>query len=171
MTQQIDAVEQDALTNLWADVRLQRDRLGKIAEPTPKKVLSELSDTGLSVMEDLVGYFLQFRQYVSESLQDVDARLSTLEAEAEPPILGEDEANMILSLAATCEVFVRLIRDSSASINSDAEQRLGEAMLLVERVREWVGENTADADDDADEDDEPEAEVEAEEDEYESAAI
>jgi hypothetical protein len=171
MTQQIDSIEQDALTNLWADVRLQRERLGKIAEPTPKKVLSELSDTGLSVMEDLVGYFLQFRQYVSDSLQDVDARLSTLEAGSEPPILGEDEANMILSLAATCEVFVRLIRDSSASINSDADQRLSEAMLLVERVREWVSENTADTDEDDEAESDDESEAEAEEDEYESAAI
>lgn len=167
MTQQIDPMEQDALTNLWADVRIQRDRLGKIAEPTPKKVLSELSDTGLSVMEDLVGYFLQFRQYVSESLQDVDARLSTLEEGAAPPLLGEEEANMILSLAATCEVFVSLIRESSASINSDADQRLNEAMLLVERVREWVSENASQAD----EDEEAEADDIAEEDEDEAAAV
>ena len=102
MNQAATPEQQDALANLYNDVRQQRERIGKIAEPTPKKALTELSDTGLSVMQDLVGYLLSFRQYVSESLQDVDERLSELEVEV-PAGLSDEEATMILNLASSLQ--------------------------------------------------------------------
>jgi len=142
--------QEDALSNLWTDVRRQRERISKIAEPSPKKALLELNDTGLSMVEDLVSYFLQFRQYVSESLEDVDRRVGSLEDGADvPTLLGGEEATMILKLAATCEAFLHIIRDSSASINDGAEQKLVEAKALIDQVRDWVSENV---DDDGDDD-------------------
>lgn len=148
MTQQNDAMDQDALVSLWTDVRSQRQRLAKLVEPTPKKVLSELSDTGLSVIEDVLGYFVQFRQYVSESLSDIDDRLSTLE-DGQSFSLDPDAAEMILRLAATCEAFVKLLRDSSTTVSAEAKDKLDEALALVEQTRAWVTENV-DLDDDED---------------------
>lgn len=153
MSQQDTMAEQDVLLGLWTDVRQQRERLSKIAEPTPKKALTELSDTGLSLVEDLVGYFVQFRQYVAESLQDIDERISALESdEAVVAALEPEEASMLLALAGTCEAFVRLIRDSSTSINDEAQKKLDEALALVEQTRVWVSERIdAEPGDDADE--------------------
>ena len=142
MTEQNDVIGDDSLVALWSDVRSQRNRISKIADPTPKKVLIELSETGLSVMEDLIGMFVQFRQYVSESLGDIDGRLNSLEESGSaPPLLDEESAEMILRLAGTCEAFVRLVRDSSTSISGDAQEKLEEALSLVEEVRLWVSEN------------------------------
>lgn len=151
MTQQTDVVEQDALMTLWADVQQQRARISKIAEPTPKKALTELSDTGLSVMEDLLSYLVSFRNYVGESLEDVDARLGALEEDSagSPPMLSQEEAAMILTLASTCEAFTIVIRDSSVSINEEAKQKLDETMALVAKVRAWVADNVDDEDDEA----------------------
>lgn len=160
MSEQNDVMGDDALVALWSDVRAQRQRISKIAEPTPKKVLGELSDTGLSVMEDLIGMFVQFRQYVGESLGDIDGRLNSLEEGAPASALDIEAAEMILRLAGTCEAFVRLVRDSSTSINADAQSKLDEAISLVEQVRSWVAENVDedDLDDDADSDDDAEEE-------------
>ena len=146
--------QQDALVVLFNDVRQQRERIGKIADPTPKKALTELSDTGLSVMEDLVGYLLSFRQYVSESLQDVDERLSDLEVEA-PSGLSDDEATMILGLASMCEAFVRIVADTSTSVSPEARAKFDEALALVAQVREWVPTRLADGFDDDEDDEEP----------------
>lgn len=165
MSEQNDVIGDDALVSLWSDVRAQRQRISKIADPTPKKVLGELSDTGLSVMEDLIGMFVQFRQYVSDSLGDVDSRLNALEDGAQPSALDLEAAEMILRLAGTCEAFVRLVRDSSTSINPEAQGKLDEAIALVEQVRAWVAENV-DADEleeDGDEtDDEEELDADGE---------
>jgi len=165
MTQQNDVAEQDSLMTLWADVQQQRVRLAKIAEPTPKKALSELSDTGLSVMEDLLSYLVSFRAYVGASLEDVDARLSVLEEDSggSPPLLSADEASMILALASTCEAFTIVIRDSSVSINDEAKQKLDETMALIVKVRAWVADSVDDDDDDDNdaEDDHQEAADEA----------
>lgn len=152
--QQDTTTQQDALMDLWADVRSQRQRLDKIAEPTPRKVLSELSDTGLSAFEDMLGYLVNFRNYVSESLQDVDSRLSILESDApdERPLLGEEEAAMILALCATCEAFNTVIRETSASITDEALAKLDETAALVEQVRAWVQANVDDGSDDGDDD-------------------
>lgn len=151
MTTEAQASEQqDALALLYNDVRQQRDRIAKIAEPTPKKALTELSDTGLSVMEDLVGYLLSFRQYVSESLQDVDERLSDLEVDS-PSGLSDDEATMILNLASMCEAFVRIVADTSMSMSPEAKAKVDEALALVTRVREWVPTRIAEFDEDEDE--------------------
>lgn len=152
MNQAATPEQQDALANLYNDVRQQRERIGKIADPTPKKALTELSDTGLSVMQDLVGYLLSFRQYVSESLQDVDERLSELEVEV-PAGLTDEEATMILNLASMCEAFVRIVKDTSTSVSPEARAKFDEALALVAQVREWVPTRLADAFDD-DEDDE-----------------
>lgn len=163
MTQQTDVVEQDALMTLWADVQQQRARIGKIAEPTPKKALTELSDTGLSVMEDLLSYLVSFRNYVGESLEDVDARLGVLEEDSagSPPLLAQEEAAMILTLASTCEAFTIVIRDSSVSINDEAKQKLDETMDLVAKVRAWVADNVEDDDDETDDGDDEQSADEA----------
>ena len=152
MTQQ--AQEQDALLALWNDVRQQRERLGKITDPTPKKALTELSETGLSVMEDLVAYVVSFRQYVSESLGDVDERLTDLEADAESAGgLSDDEATMILNLASTCEAFVRIVKETSTSISPEARTKIEEALSLVDQVRAWVPTRVVGFDDDFEDDD------------------
>lgn len=165
MSEQNDVIGDDALVSLWSDVRAQRQRISKIPDPTPKKVLSELSDTGLSVMEDLIGMFVQFRQYVSESLGDVDGRLNALEEGSESSVLDVEAAEMILRLAGTCEAFVRLIRDSSTSISGDAQEKLDEAIALVEQVRVWVTENVdsdeLEMDEEGDEDAEEDLEADA----------
>lgn len=136
MTQ--EATQQtDALVSLWTDVRQQRERIGKITDPTPKRALTELDDTALSVMQDLLEYFVQFRQYVSESLQDVDERLSDLEADGGSG-LTDEEATMILNLCSMCEAFVRLVKDTSTSISPEARAKIDEALALVTQVREWV---------------------------------
>lgn len=156
MNEATNPEQQDALVVLFNDVRHQRDRIGKIADPTPKKALTELSDTGLSVMEDLVGYLLNFRQYVSESLQDVDERLSDLEVET-PSGLSDDEATMILNLASMCEAFVRIVADTSTSVSAEARAKFDEALALVAQVREWVPTRLAEG---FDEDDDEELVVE-----------
>lgn len=150
MSEVNDVAETDPLMSLWADVQQQRARIGRIQEPTPKKALTELSDTGLSVMEDLLSYLVTFRNYVSESLEDVDARLGVLEEDSSgsPPLLSPDEAGMLLQLAAACEAFTIVIRDSSVSINAEAKQKLDETLDLVKRVRAWVAENVDDGEDD-----------------------
>lgn len=137
MTQETNEQQTDALASLWNDVRQQRDRIGKIAEPSPKKALTELSETGLSLTEDLVAYMLSFRQYVSDSLEDVDERLSLLESDA-PSGLSDDEATMILKLASVCEAFVRIVKETSTSISPEARAKIDEAMKLVDEVRAWV---------------------------------
>lgn len=138
----------DDLLSLLEDVRSQRTRIGKLTDPTPAKALSELNGTGLSLTEDLVAYFVQFRQYVAESLEDVDNRLSTLEAGggSEKPLLSRDEATMLLTLCNMCEAFSRVIRETSASIADEARAKLDETDALVEQVRSWIEENL-DADD------------------------
>lgn len=142
----------DPLINLWSDVQQQRARIARIADPTPKKALTELNETGLSVMEELLSYLVGFRQYVSESLEDVDGRLGVLEDDVTvPPLLSQEEAAMILALSNACEAFTTVIRDSSVSINDEARQKLDETMALVARVRAWVAENIEDGDDEADE--------------------
>jgi hypothetical protein len=137
MNEVIQPNQQDALDFLYADVRQQRDRISKIADPTAKKALTELGDTGLSVMEDLVAYLLSFRQYVSASLQDVDERLSDLEVEVAAG-LSDEEAAMILNLCSMCEAFVRIVKDTSTSISPEARVKIDEALTLVVQVREWV---------------------------------
>jgi|GEM_PF-3313127 len=162
MTQQNDVMEQDTLVSLWADVRSQRQRLAKLVEPTPKKVLSELSDTGLSVIEDVLGYFVQFRQYISESFEDIDGRLTAIEEGQAGFSLDPEAAEMILRLAATCEAFVKLLRDSSTTVSVEAKEKLDEALALVTETRNWVTENV-DLDDDDDEDEAEAEEAEASE--------
>lgn len=137
MNEVIQPNQQDALDFLYADVRQQRDRISKISDPTAKKALTELGDTGLSVMEDLVAYLLSFRQYVSASLQDVDERLSDLEVEVAAG-LSDEEAAMILNLCSMCEAFVRIVKDTSTSISPEARVKIDEALTLVVQVREWV---------------------------------
>lgn len=137
MNEAIPPNQQDALDFLYADVRAQRDRISKISDPTPKKAMTELGDTGLSVMEDLVAYLLSFRQYVSASLQDVDERLNDLEVEV-AAALSDEEAAMILNLCSMCEAFVRIVKDTSTSISPEARVKIDEALTLVVQVREWV---------------------------------
>ena len=153
MNEVIQPNQQDALDFLYADVRQQRDRISKIADPTAKKALTELGDTGLSVMEDLVAYLLSFRQYVSASLQDVDERLSDLEVEVAAG-LSDEEAAMILNLCSMCEAFVRIVKDTSTSISPEARVKIDEALTLVVQVREWVptrvGEDEGDEEGDED---------------------
>lgn len=146
----------DDLVALLEDVRSQRTRIGKLAEPTAARALSELSGTGLSLTEDLIAYFVQFRQYVAESLEDVDNRLSTLESGGgeEKPLLGRDEATMLLTLCNMCEAFSKVIRDTSASIADEARAKLDETDALVEQVRGWIEENL-DTDDLAEPSDDP----------------
>jgi hypothetical protein len=151
MTQPVTE-QQDALVSLWTDLRAQRERIAKISEPTPKKALTELSDTGLSVTEDLVAYFLQFRQYVSESFEDIDVRLSELEAGSDAAVLTDEEAAMIMQLATTCEAFVVLVKETSTSISPDARKRIDEALALVGQVRGWVDERMSEEDQDEDDD-------------------
>lgn len=155
MSQEIQ--QNDPLTTLYADVASQRERLARIADPSPKKVLAELTDTGLSVTQDLVAYVLQLRQYIAETFEDIDGRLGSLEeGEAQQTLIDPDAAQMILSLAGMCEGFVNMIRESSASITPEASKSLDEALQLVENVRAWVSENLGDeedvSEDDAEED-------------------
>lgn len=142
MTQEAVEVSDDLLS-LLEDVRSQRTRIGKVTEPTAARALSELSGTGLSLTEDLIAYFVQFRQYVAESLEDVDGRLTALEADggADKPLLSRDEASMLLTLCNMCEAFSRVIRDTSASIADEAREKLDETDALVEQVRAWIEEN------------------------------
>lgn len=152
MSEISDVATEDALMNLWADVQQQRARIAKVADPTPKKALTELNETGLSVMEELLSYLVSFRQYVSDSLEDVDGRLGVLEEDVTvPPLLSQEEAAMILALSNACEAFTTVIRDSSVSINDEARQKLDETMALVAKVRAWVAENMEDDEDEADE--------------------
>lgn len=155
MTQEA-AESSDDLIFLLEDVRSQRTRIDKLTDPTPAKALAELNGTGLSVTEDLIAYFVQFRQYVSDSLEDVDSRLSTLESGSgeDKPLLGREEATMLLTLCNMCEAFGKVIRDTSASIAEEALAKLDETDALVERVRAWIEENL-DPDDLADPSDEP----------------
>lgn len=142
--------QQDALVSLWTDLQAQRERIAKIAEPTPKKALAELSDTGLSLTSDLISYFLQFRSYVSESFEDIDARISDLEdGAADAGGLTDEEVAMILNLATMCEAFVTVVKDTSTSISPDARKKIDEALALVAQVRSWV-EDRLSEDEDAD---------------------
>ncbi|NBT36073.1 MAG: hypothetical protein EBT03_11155 [Betaproteobacteria bacterium] len=156
MNQPTDVTAQDPLTVLWADVQAQRARIAKIADPSPKKALTELGDTGLSLVEDLVAYLVNFQNYVGASLGDIDSRLSSLEEDSAgaPPLLSQEEANMLLTLAATCEALTTVIRDSSVSINAEAKEKLDSTLALVAQVRSWIAENV----DDEEDDDEPEDE-------------
>jgi len=153
----------DGLARIWAEIRKERDRIRRIQEPTPKKIVAELADTAMSYAEDTVGYLVQFRNWVVETVGDIDGRLTALEDDQPIPFLTKEDGAMLLDLAGRCEGLAKLVLEQSgAGIAAEAKQQLDETLLRCQLAVAWVADNIEgdedddepdDGDDDGDEED------------------
>jgi len=145
--QQVQAAAQhDPLLRMLLDVRNDRLRLRQTT-PTIEQLQSEVTDTALSYVEDLVGTLLQLRNWTSESLADVDDRLNGLEAGG-PLDLDGELAEKITKLCGGCRALAEATLQSAQ--DEDSRKVLTDLIALCDEVmNEILG---SDDDDEGDDD-------------------
>lgn len=138
--------ENDGLYRTWTEIRKNRDRISRLGEVSSKKILMEISDTVLSFVEEVTGYLLQFRNWNVDSLADVDERLSALEEEVPPPLLDEEEADMISQAAGMLQAYAENALEGK-NISAEARAQSEKAVALAKRLSEWVEQIVAEQED------------------------
>ena len=142
MSQEHQAVERDGLLDLYMEIPKERERLRKIAEPSPKKVLQEVEGTLGSLLQDTVAVILQFREWVGQSLGHVDGRLNDLESEqGDEAALSEEEAEKILRLAGEAQALAEHALENSPDIKPEPKARFDSLLKLCAEVIEIVALN------------------------------
>lgn len=138
------------IRRLQEDVRATRERYRTMRDPSPKKLLQEMEGTSLSFFEDFLQYLGALLDYAVTTNDDLNSRVEDLEDDAVPP-LTEEEGEIVLELADTCEGFVQLYTDTNPNAPPEVKKKLADAAATIARAREWIEERLGE-----DNDDEPE---------------
>jgi len=133
------------IRRLQAEVLDTRDRYRRMRDVTPKKMMQETEGTVLSFFEDFLRYFGVFFDYMVGAVDDLNDRLEDVEADAVPP-LDEEDGDLILELADTCEGFVQLYTETNPNAPAEVKKKLADAALTIANVREWVKERLGEDD-------------------------
>jgi hypothetical protein len=137
----------DGLAQIFLDLRKERDRIRRIQDGSPKKIFGEMADTAMSYLEDAIGYFIQFRNWTAETVNDIDGRITAIEDDQPIPSLTKEDAAMLLDLAGRAESFAKIVGDHPG-ISADVKREVEETLVRAQQVVAWVAENVEDDEDD-----------------------
>jgi len=141
------AAQQDPLLRLLLDLGRDRQRLRQVKKTTAEQVMVELNETLAAYTEETLGFVVQLRNWISESLADVDARLNDVEAGVGG--LDPDLVDKIVRICGECSALAKATLDKVE--DEPGKKALTELVSLCEEVLDDLGdedeEDAVDVDD------------------------